>query len=124
MSGGRRKSRKPQKWEDYVADEEQLATIEKELVKEEKARMKCASNDGDSSEKSPDGGQDEEDDDDNDTTDEEGHLQIVIQKDESEEFQTDKELIKEEILKMSSVLEFKIKKRSSGLPLKKKIMEK
>ncbi|XP_069952627.1 uncharacterized protein [Cherax quadricarinatus] len=97
MSGGRRKSRKPQKWEDYVADEEQLATIEKELVKEEKARMKCASNDGDSSEKSPDGGQDEEDDDDNDTTDEEGHLQIVIQKDESEEFQTDKELIKEEI---------------------------
>lgn len=39
MSGGKRKSRKPQKWEDYVADEEQLASIEKELEKEEKARM-------------------------------------------------------------------------------------
>ncbi|KAK4305783.1 hypothetical protein Pmani_022341 [Petrolisthes manimaculis] len=41
MSGGRRKSRKPQKWEDYVADEE-LANIEEELEMEEKARMLSA----------------------------------------------------------------------------------
>lgn len=38
MPGGRRKSRKPQKWEDFVADEEQLASLEKELEQEEEAR--------------------------------------------------------------------------------------
>lgn len=38
MPGGRRKSRKPQKWEDFVADEEQLASLEKELEQEEAAR--------------------------------------------------------------------------------------
>lgn len=37
MSGGRRKSRKPQKWEDFV-DEKQLESLEIELEKEEETR--------------------------------------------------------------------------------------
>ncbi|XP_045584677.1 uncharacterized protein [Procambarus clarkii] len=100
MSGGRRKSRKPQKWEDYVADEEQLASIEKELVKEEKARMKSASNDGDSSEKSPDNDQNEDEIDiegnEDNSTDEEEDLEISIFKEEEKELEAD-ELNKKEI---------------------------
>ncbi|XP_071533613.1 uncharacterized protein [Panulirus ornatus] len=81
MSGGRRKSRKPQKWEDYVADEEQLATIEKELEKEEKARMQNVGNDEDNVEdventvkKRSEG----------DEIADEAQLEIVIQEDEEE----------------------------------------
>lgn len=86
MSGGRRKSRKPQKWEDYVADEEQLATIEKELEKEEKERMQNVDNDKDNAEEVGDMNKS-----DDETTDEEAQLEIVIQKDEGEEkLKTDK----------------------------------
>ncbi|KAG7172224.1 Testis-specific zinc finger protein topi-like [Homarus americanus] len=86
MSGGRRKSRKPQKWEDYVADEEQLATIEKELEKEEKARMKNAENDGDLTEKSPDdAAQNEEDEEMTDYDDDAAQLEIILGEDEEEE---------------------------------------
>lgn len=49
MPGGRRKSRKPQKWEDFVADEEQLACLEKELEQEEEARMQNVEDERDSS---------------------------------------------------------------------------
>lgn len=49
MPGGRRKSRKPQKWEDFVADEEQLACLEQELEQEEVARMQSVEDGQDSS---------------------------------------------------------------------------